>query len=171
MSYKVFVRLVWGLGICSVLVIGMCAKGAFSGGSSPSQASQRSLERSSEAVYVSPPAVEQPSVARTVRASTGFTTSELRNKVESWLNAHGNRRGRTQWKDIMPDESFRAIAVRFQEADASKWSNDPDQWSQIRLDLDRDGVDDEKWLLKNGHTYKREVLDRSGCTTKTEYFK
>lgn len=90
--------------------------------------------------------------------------------MDQWLNTHPDRHGKNKWFDILPNELFRATAIRFPETDASKWSNNSSQWSQIRLDLNRDGVDDEKWLLKNGHTYKREVLDANGRVIFTEYF-
>ncbi len=98
------------------------------------------------------------------------TTEEVRGMLEAWLTAHGDRGGQMRMNDILPAAPFKATAIRFPEADAARFSNDPRQWSQIRLDLDRDGVDDEKWLLKNGHTYKREVLDAAGRTTVTQYF-
>lgn len=114
-------------------------------------------------VPVAAPAVEAP------RAQ--LTQGEVRMRVEAWLTSHANRGAKGKLVDIMPSEPFRATAIRFPEADAKRWSNDPSQWSQIKLDLDRDGVDDEKWLLRNGETYKREVLDRSGKVIQTEYFK
>jgi hypothetical protein len=97
-------------------------------------------------------------------------TEEVRTLLEGWLATHGDRQGKTRLDDILPNAPFKATAIRFPDADAAKFSDDPRQWSQIRLDLDRNGVDDEKWLLKNGHTYKREVLDGRGRTTTTEYF-
>lgn len=114
-------------------------------------------------VAVTPPA--QPP------AQTAMTTAEIKAAVDQWLTANGDRHGRQKLVDIMPDRPFRATAIRFREDDAVKFSNDPSQWSQIRLDLDRDGTDDEKWLLKNGRTYKRETLDRNGRTKATEYFR
>lgn len=96
--------------------------------------------------------------------------SVVRKKIERWLTDYPDRKGKNRFEDLLPAESFKATAVRFSENDAVKWSNDTRQWSQIKLDLNRDGVDDEKWLLKNGHTYKREALDRNGRVTSTEYF-
>jgi len=103
--------------------------------------------------------------------TTALTTEELRMKIEQWLDQYGNRRGKNKLADIMPYEAFRATAIRFPENDAVRWSNNPNQWSQVKLDLNRDGIDDEKWLLKNGHTYKREILDSNGRVMHTEYFK
>ena len=97
-------------------------------------------------------------------------TASIRKKIERWLTDYPDRNGKGKLADFLPAESFRATAVRFPENDAVKWSNNPRQWSQVKIDLDRDGVDDEKWLLKNGHTYKRETLDRNGRVVTTEYF-
>src|SRR5581483_2341686 len=99
------------------------------------------------------------------------TTAELKQKLGKWLADNPDRHGMMRREDILPRENFRATAIRFPQSDAIKWSNNDSQWSQIRIDLDRDGRDDEKWLLKNGGLYKREVLDSNGNTTFTEYFK
>lgn len=99
-----------------------------------------------------------------------LTVEVLRSKVEAWLRQNPDRRGQMQIPDIMPNEPFRATAVRFQDPDARKWSNDSRQWSQIKIDVNRDGIYDEKWLLKNGWTYKRETLNAAGQSTNTEYF-
>jgi hypothetical protein len=104
-------------------------------------------------------------------AQKKLSTAEIRGKIEKWLTDNPDRKGQEKQVDILPGEPFRATAIRFKEQDAAKWSNDPKQWSQIKLDLNRDGIDDEKWLLKNGHTYKRETLDPAGNVTSTEYFK
>lgn len=98
------------------------------------------------------------------------TTSQIRTALDQWL-ALNPRTGTMKLVDILPQEPYKATVLRFPEADAVKWSNDPNQWSQVRLDLNRDGKDEEKWLLKNGRTYKREILGASGKTITTEYFK
>jgi hypothetical protein len=121
-------------------------------------------QQPSAPVVPEPPAPPRPS-------STDATTDRIRAKLEQWLTQHPNRQGKTKLEDILPSESFKATMVRFPEPDASKWSNDPGQWSQVRIDLNRDGHDDEKWLLKNGHTYKRETLDSTGRVVSTQYFK
>lgn len=100
-----------------------------------------------------------------------LTDGEVRMKIEQWLSLHPDRQDKMRLVDILSNEPFKATVLRFPEADAKKWSNDPSQWSQVRIDLNRDGVDDEKWLLKNGGLYKREVLDRNGKSVDTEYFK
>lgn len=98
------------------------------------------------------------------------TVQELKTAIGEWLVVHADRGDLRQMKDILPGRSYSAKVVRFKEEDAVKFSDNPSQWSQVRLDLDRDGDDDEKWLLKNGGLYKREVLDSSGRTVSTEYF-
>lgn len=107
----------------------------------------------------------------TPAAPDPLSTEAIRTKIEDWLDANPDRNGQMKLVNFLPRAPFRATAIRFPEADAVKWTSDPRHWSQIRLDLDRDGTDDEKWLLKNGHTYKREVLDRSGRTISSEHFK
>ncbi len=117
----------------------------------------------------SPRVVEAP--APPPSPAPDATTDRIRAKLEQWLTQHPNRQGQKKLEDIFPNDAFKATMVRFPEPDASKWSNDPGQWSQVRIDLNRDGHDEEKWLLKNGHTYKRETLDPSGRVLSTSYFK
>ena len=118
---------------------------------------------------VAPVQVSTP-LAVSPQPRQSLSTAQIRSDLDAWLQANPDRQGKTKSMDILSAASFRATAIRFPDDTAGKWSDDPRQWSQIRLDLDRDGTDDEKWLLKNGHTYKREVLDRSGKVTATEYF-
>jgi hypothetical protein len=116
------------------------------------------------------PGVLEPSAPERVPAALA-PTDRIRAKLDQWLTEHPNRQGKTKLVDIFPNEPFRVTLVRFPEQDAVKWSNDPGQWSQVRIDLNRDGHDDEKWLLKNGRTYKRETLDSTGRVVTTSYFK
>jgi hypothetical protein len=147
MKYSPFNKLRWMAGIGVVVGLGWIG---FRGCAEPDGASAPATSRST--------AAGRP------------TTEQVRGMLEAWLTAHGDRGGKMRMNDILPAAPFKATAIRFPDVDAAKFSNDPRQWSQIRLDLDRDGVDDEKWLLKNGHTYKREVLDAAGRTTVTQYF-
>ncbi len=91
--------------------------------------------------------------------------------MTDWLEANPDRRGQMKLVNFLPRAPFRATAIRFPDDAAAQWTSNPNDWNQIRLDLDRDGTDDEKWLLKNGNTYKREVLDRAGKTVSSEHFK
>jgi hypothetical protein len=96
---------------------------------------------------------------------------DLRVVIENWLAEYPDRGERMRAEDVFPTQTYRMTAVRFRPEDAVRFSNDPRQWSQIRIDFDRNGIDDEKWLLRNGHTYKREVLAQDGRTvTSTEWF-
>lgn len=120
--------------------------------------------------YVPPPQPAYVPPQQVPAQPTQLTADILRLKVEAWLRQNPDRRGQLQVPDILPSEPFRASVIRFKDSDAVKWSNDSRQWSQIKIDVNRDGVYDEKWLLKNGATYKREILNSAGQTTNTEYF-
>jgi|GEM_PF-5232641 hypothetical protein len=115
------------------------------------------------------PATQAPDPLQTPAPAP--TTSQIRTALDQWLAMNPRAGATMKLVDILPQEPYKATALRFPEADAVKWSNDPNQWSQVRLDLNRDGKDEEKWLLKNGRTYKREILGASGKTIATEYFK
>jgi hypothetical protein len=156
MKFKTFSRIV------VVLLLGLIGGGVYLVG--------RMTSHSGEATgATSPVKTGQPS-QHPPSAVQRLTTAQIRDKLARWLDENPDRGSRMKLVNILPDEAFRATAIRFPEADAQKWSNDTKQWSQLRLDLDRDGVDDEKWLLKNGRLYKREVLDPTGNVTLTEYF-
>ncbi len=168
MKFKTF-RNIASVGvICAVGIAGWGAVKLFSGGP-PSDGRIAIQAPTAPTVPVDnpPPAPPAPPVAA---PSGPPSVEELRTKLESWLSVNGDRGGLMQRKDIFPNEPYRINVLRFKEADAAKFSNDPSQWSQFRIDLNRDGFDDEKWLLKNGHTYKREALDGNGRTVATQYF-
>ena len=112
----------------------------------------------------------QAPVQTTAPVQPSLSTSQIQSQIEAWLTANPDRHGLMRANDVLPQAPFRATAIRFPEDTAGRFSNNPTQWSQIRLDLNRDGVDDEKWLLRNGHTYKRETLDANGHTLDTYYF-
>lgn len=100
-----------------------------------------------------------------------LSTPEIRNVLDQFLAEHGDHGDSKAWPDCIPGMPFHATAVRFPDADHQRWfRNDPAKWSQIRLTQFADGRPDEKWLLKDGRTYKREVLDASGKVTQTERF-
>ncbi len=120
-------------------------------------------------VVVKAPAAVTPPPAIVTSTSAATMNAALRNKLGAWLRDHPDRQGKMKLLDILPGESFKASAIRFKEGDAEKWSNNASQWSQIRIDLNCDGTDDEKWLLKNGALYKREVIDSSGRVSETQY--
>lgn len=164
MKYRTFIKLVWFSAICAIILLGYGAVRAF--GQSSSEPPRPLTAQSTS--HEQPPSVAIPQPQPI--ATQQLTTDEMRVRLEDWLKAHGNRQNAMRLTDILPNEPFKVTVIRFKEEDAVKFSNDASQWSQFRLDLNRDGIDDEKWLLKNGHTYKRETLDRNGKTVQTEYF-
>jgi len=165
MKYKTF-RNLFVIGLVAAVVGGIwhCSSGS----------SDKPVPTHASATYRSAPSTPQaepaPYVASPVRP-VALETSLVKNMVEQWLTTHGNRSGKMRRDNFLPDAPFRATAIRFPSGSAEQFSNDPQQWSQIKIDLNRDGVDDEKWLLKNGRTYKREVLAGDGRTVvSTQYF-
>jgi hypothetical protein len=111
-----------------------------------------------------------PEPSRNASART-LTTLEIKGMLDQWLAAHGNRHGKMRINNILPSAPFLANIIRFEEKDAVRFSDDPQQWSMIRLDLNRDGIMDEKWLLINGRIAKREVFGSDGKTViETQYF-
>ena len=156
MKYKSFMRII--IGVIIIAVIG--------GGVLITSCVSLVMRNADKPTVAATPAPISPTVPQqAVRA----TTTELKEKLSKWLDENPDRQGKTRKINILPNESFLATAIRFPQSDAVKWSNKDSQWSQIKIDLDRNGVDDEKWLLKNGKIYKREVLDAQGKTTFTEY--
>ena len=159
MRYKTFRIVVVCLGI---LGFGELAKVTYNALESPAATNTVAPRPSSP--------VQNSTVQPTYKVVTTPTTADIREAIENWLTQNPDRFGQMKLVNFLPTAPYRATAIRFQETEAAKWTSDPRQWSQIRLDLNRDGVDDEKWLLKNGHTYKREVIDRQGRTTFSEHF-
>lgn len=162
LSYNAFKVICIVVAIVLVLGMGYCTKQVFFSGSTtagsqpPYQAPQ------------SPPQKQSPPVQPQVR--TPANPDQVRAAVEQWLSYNSDRKGKNKLVDVIPNQSFKVTAIRFPDADAAKFSDNPSQWSQIKIDLTRDGIDDEKWLLKNGRLYKREIMDGNGKTTQTTYF-
>ncbi len=164
MSYNTF-RILF-IAVVIVLVIGMgyCTKQVFFSGSS----STTSTSTSQPAPQTYPQT--QPVQQQQQRTSSSASTEQIKSAVDQWLASNPDRQGKTKLVDALPSQSFKVTFVRFPDADAVKFSDNPSQWSQVRIDVNRDGRDDEKWLLKNGRTYKREVIDGSGRVVETKYF-
>lgn len=106
---------------------------------------------------------EQPPQAavtknQAAQAQTPPGREEIRAEVEKWLTDHPDRKGQMRQEDIIPGRRFRATAVRFPDNSPMKKLSKETQWSQILIHTD---AQDEKWLLKDGHTYKWEVLDKN----------
>ncbi len=168
MSFKTFQIIVWTTGIALVLFlvsgIFYCAKNI---GSSSVSTSQTQTPN-----YPNAPTTTQTQQPRQQTVNTtSANTEQIKAAVESWLRSNPDRRGKNKLIDVLPNQPFKVTMVRFPDADAEKFSNNPSQWSQVKIDTNRDGIDDEKWLLKNGWTYKREVIDSAGRTMQTFYFK
>jgi hypothetical protein len=165
MKYKSFIRIVLitiaVAVVGSVVIIGGCIM----------LVARHASKDTPVAQNPTPPATTSGGGGGAVQQSTRATTEELKQKLGLWLTLNSDRHGLMKKENILPNESFRATVIRFPQSDAVKWSNKDSQWSQIKIDLDRNGLDDEKWLLKNGELYKREVLDSTGKTTFMEYFK
>lgn len=165
MRYKMFARSAMALGALVLTGLCVCAKREIDAPASQPAPLVASPPSSPTPMVPPVPSYQPPP------SGSMSTVVERRARLETWLAANADRQGRTYVRDVMPSEPFRATAYRFPDADAVRFSNNPTQWSQIRLDLNRDGVDDEKWLLMNGHTHKREALGPDGRTvTQTEYF-
>lgn len=82
-----------------------------------------------------------------------------------WLATHGDRHGQVRAIDAVPGIAHRLTAVRFPPGSpAARFSDNEAQWSQLRLDCDGDGRDDQKWLLRNGAPYKAEDLGPDGAS-------
>lgn len=91
------------------------------------------------------------------------TRDQLRIDFDAWLVANPRPLEETRRDDIFPGASFRATVERFRDR-PERFSNDPAQWSMIRIDFNRDGINDEQWLLFNGRCYKVEGLGPDGRT-------
>ena len=103
---------------------------------------------------------------------TVATTNQIRADLEAWLATHSDRQGQMQLNNVLPHAPYCANVLRFaDEAAATRNQQQPNQWSMFRIDRDRDGRIDEKWLLRNGHTFKREVFGPDGrSVVETQFF-
>lgn len=86
----------------------------------------------------------------------------LRTAAQAWLSS--NPRGYHEMQRRTVIAGVRATAVRFPAADARKFTDNENEWNQLRFDYDGNGRDDEKWLIKQGVISKREVLGPDGKT-------
>lgn len=91
------------------------------------------------------------------------TRDQLRTEFDTWLAANPRPLEEMRRFDIFPNAPFQATIERFRDR-PERFSNDPSQWSMIRIDFNRDGVNDEQWLLSNGRSYKVEQLGPDGST-------
>ena len=99
------------------------------------------------------------------------TNAEIKSILSEFLAHHGKNNGRDKWQDCIPNAPFKATAVKFAPGPHAQYSSqDQTLWSQIKLDLNRDGVDDAKILLKDNVPYKLERINASGKTVGSPEF-
>lgn len=79
--------------------------------------------------------------------------------VVEFLNRQPNATG-DRIKDAFPRESFKVNIYR---------DGDSQTWTRLKIDLDRDEKDDEKWTLNNGQPDKRQVSTRDDGNYDREY--
>ena len=155
-----------GLGACGVRACWNSIPASTSSSTQPTQAQPPAQQP----VY-RPPVQQQPVSKATPYVTPTGNTGLIKLKVDAWLAANSDRQGKGKISDIFPNEPYNATVSRFSEPLASKWADNVKYWSQVRIDHNRDGIDDEKWTLKNGVTYQRELLDPSGNVVKRELFR
>jgi hypothetical protein len=110
-----------------------------------------------------PPPPPAPAPAPPPSVASALSAEQIRRMLDAWVTVHSQNKGRSRWENCMPDAPFRATAVKFPPGDHARYSSkDQSLWSQIRVDTSREGWDDQKWLLKDGHPCKLERLDRNG---------
>jgi hypothetical protein len=102
--------------------------------------------------------------AHSAVATTGSSSSSQsgqRREEQLILNFLDSQSATTdKVKDAFPGESFKVNVYRD--------DNGPN-WTRLKIDLDRDGKDDEKWELKDGQPAKRRVATRDDEQYDREY--
>jgi hypothetical protein len=161
MKYRTFRKLYISATVLIIAGLGWAVCGP-SGNDAAKRQPRR--ESASSPIITPPPPAPRPALPA-YAPKAAVTTDFIKTQVDAWLENNQDRRGQMKLVDFLPGAPFRATAIRFQDADAARFTSDPRNWSQIRIDRDRSGLDDEKWLLKNGRTYKREVLGPDSKTT------
>lgn len=143
MKYKTFRNLVTLGGV--TLLLGTCGlSSCFFSGETP-----RKTERAT--IATSTP------TATPVQSNTNARTADQ--AVVEFLNRQPNATGE-RIKDAFPRESFKVNIYRD--------GNSP-TWTRLKIDLDRDEKDDEKWTLANGQPDKRQVSTRDDGNYDREY--
>jgi hypothetical protein len=102
------------------------------------------------------PAAASPKTAAPARDATGRRVDQM---IVDYLTAHANATT-DKVKDAFPRESFKVNIYR-DEGNAT--------WNRLKVDLDRDEQDDEKWTLENGMPAKRQVSTSDDGTYDREY--
>lgn len=171
MKYRTFRNLVV-LGGVTVLT-GLCGTCLYLAGDSPSNRSSEATGvtasrpadgtgggRAVTAVNVQPPSgVNGGSRAANAISPVQLQTGQRREDqlILNFLATHPATTDKV--KDAFPGESFK---VNFYSDGGSKWT-------RLKIDLNRDGRDDEKWELKDGQPAKRRVSTRDDEQYDREY--
>ena len=143
MKYKTFINLITVGGVTGLL--GVCGL------------SSCLLSRDSPSKTQNAPVATSTPAATPVQQSTGTRTADQ--AVVEFLNRQPNATGE-KIKDAFPRESFKVNIYR----DGSSPT-----WTRLKIDLDRDEKDDEKWTLANGQPDKRQVSTRDDGNYDREY--
>lgn len=144
MKYKTFRNLVTFGGI-TVLLSACGLSSCLFNNKSPNNAETQPIRSAT-------PAVTTPTPSDAGRRSPDQMVVEFLNRQP---NATGDR-----IKDAFPRESFKVNIYR---------DGNSQTWTRLKIDLDRDEKDDEKWTLANGQPDKRQVSTRDDGTYDREY--
>ena len=105
---------------------------------------------------VAPPS---PSSSKSNAAAQVATDRRVDQLIVDYLTTHANA-ATDKVKDAFPREAFK-VNIYHDEGNAS--------WNRLKVDLDRDEQDDEKWTLENGMPAKRQVSTKDDGTYDREY--
>lgn len=147
MKYKTFRNLV-GLG-GGALLVSICGLSSCLLGDKPSSKGGR-IDNQPSGVSTSPTVAQSP---------VNSTTRSADQAVVEFLNRQPNATG-DKIKDAFPRESFKVNIYR---------DGSGQKWTRLKIDLDRDEKDDEKWTLDNGQPDKRQVSTRDDGNYDREY--
>lgn len=168
MKYRTFrnLLLVGGVTVFS----GLCGTCFYFAGSNPSSRSAAGTNPNPFIVINRPSANANSQTQYTAdhASSVGGTTgspstsrSGQRREEQLILNFLASQPAATdKVKDAFPAESFKVNVYRD--------DNSPN-WTRLKIDMDRDGKDDEKWDLKDGQPAKRRVATRDDEQYDREY--
>lgn len=108
-----------------------------------------------------PPSAPASAPAPPTRATPAQVATDRRvdQLIIDYLTTHANATT-DKVKDAFPRESFKVNIYR-DEGNAT--------WNRLKVDLDRDEQDDEKWTLENGMPAKRQVSTRDDGNYDHEY--
>lgn len=153
MKYKTFRNLIT-LGGATVLagLFGTCAY--FSGNTPPASSRTNSAPYDSKAQYPT-------DRASTTTPAGAPSQNGQRREDQLILNLLATKPATTdKIKDAFPRESFKVNVYRDEGSTT---------WTRLKIDLDRDGKDDEKWELKDGQPAKRRIATRDDEQYDREY--